>query len=127
MASKGQKFNKYSSNLKEEIINGLSDGKSYTELSRKYDVPAKTISTWQQTPKMHFSSPKSKFKKEMRSHHDYIYSDEFIKFLGCLKSLGNDIDIMIEAKKKDEAMFRLIRELKYKTEIKFLDDTSFVL
>ena len=48
MASKGQKFNKYSSNLKEEIINGLLDGKSYTELSRKYDVPAKTISTWQQ-------------------------------------------------------------------------------
>ena len=76
---------------------------------------------------MHFSSPKSKLKKEMRSHHDYIDSDEFIKFLGCLKSLENDIDIMIEAKKKDEAMFRLIRELKYKTEIKFLDDTSFVL
>ena len=48
MASKGQKFNKYSSNLKEEIINELLDGKSYTELSRKYDISAKTISTWQQ-------------------------------------------------------------------------------
>ena len=34
---------------------------------------------------------------------------------------------MIEAKKKDEAMFRLIREIKYKTEIQFLDDTSFML
>ena len=33
----------------------------------------------------------------------------------------------VKAKKKDEAMFRLTRELKYKTEIKFLDDTSFVL
>jgi transposase-like protein len=48
MASKGQKFKKYSNNLKEEIINELLDGKSYTELSRKYDVSAKTISTWQQ-------------------------------------------------------------------------------
>ena len=34
MASKGQKFKKYSNNLKEEIINELLDGKSYTELSR---------------------------------------------------------------------------------------------
>lgn len=76
---------------------------------------------------MHFSSPKSKLKKEIRSHHDYIDSNEFIKFLGYLKKLGKDIDIMIEAKKKDEAMFRLIRELKYKTEIKFIDDTSFML
>ena len=91
------------------------------------EILPEVISTWTITPKMHFSSPKSKLKKEMRSHHDYIDSDEFIKFLGCLKSLENDIDIMIEAKKKDEAMFHLIRELKYKTEIKFLDDTSFVL
>lgn len=30
MASKGQKFKKYSNNLKEEIINELLDGKSYT-------------------------------------------------------------------------------------------------
>ena len=76
---------------------------------------------------MHFSSPKSKLKKEMRSHHDYIDSDEFIKFLGCLKSLQNDIGMMVEAKKKEEAMFGLIRELRYKTEIKFLADSSSVL
>ena len=91
------------------------------------EILPKVISTWQETPKMHFSSPKSKLKKEIRSHHDYIGSNEFIKFLGYLKKLGKDIDIMIEAKKKDEAMFRLIRELKYKTEIKFIDDTSFML
>ena len=48
MASKGQKFNKYSDVLKEKIINELLNGKSYTELSRKYDVSKKTISTWQQ-------------------------------------------------------------------------------
>ena len=91
------------------------------------DILPRVVDTWTTTPKMHFSSPKSKLKKEMRSHHDYINSNEFIKFLGYLKKLEKDIDIMIEAKKKDEAMFRLIRELKYKTEIPFLDDTSFVL
>ena len=34
---------------------------------------------------------------------------------------------MIEAKKKDEALFRLVRELKYKTDFYFLDDTSFII
>lgn len=91
------------------------------------EILPRVVDTWTITPKMHFSSPKSKLKKEMRSHHDYINSNEFIKFLGYLKKLEKDIDIMIEAKKKDEAMFRLIRELKYKTEIPFLDDTSFML
>lgn len=44
MASKGQEFKKYSNNLKEKMINELLNGKSYTELSRKYNVSAKTIS-----------------------------------------------------------------------------------
>ena len=32
---------------------------------------------------------------------------------------------MIEAKAKDEAVFKLIRELKFKTNYKFIDETSF--
>ena len=48
MASKGQEFKKYSNNLKEKMINELLNGKSYTELSRKYNVSAKTISAWKQ-------------------------------------------------------------------------------
>lgn len=84
--------------------------------------------TWKNnTPKMHFSSPKSKQKKEFRSHHDYINSDDFLLFLQLLKQINQDTDIMIEAKKKDEALFRLIRELKYKTDITFLDETTFML
>lgn len=82
------------------------------------------FATWKEkTPKIHFSSPKS--KKEFRSHHDYIDSDKFIEFLSILQNYQKDIDIMIEAKAKDEAMFRLIRELKYKTNYKFIDETSF--
>lgn len=86
------------------------------------------FSTWKNIrPKVHFSTPKSKLKKEFRSHNDYINSDDFINFLEQIKSLPFDIDIMIEAKKKDEALFRLIRELKYKTNYQFIDETSFII
>ena len=49
----------------------------------------------------------------------------FIEFISILKKYDNDVDIMIEAKAKDEAMFKLIRELKYKTNYEFMDETSF--
>lgn len=85
------------------------------------------FSSWKNiNPKIHFSSPKSRLKKEIRSHHDYIDSDTFIDFIEKIKHLDYDVDIMIEAKKKDEAMFRLIRELKYKTNYKFIDSTTFI-
>lgn len=86
------------------------------------------LSSWREnTPKIHFSSPKSKLKKEFRSHHDYIDSDHFILFLEMIKKYPYDVDIMIEAKKKDEALFRLVRELKYKTNYEFIDETTFLL
>jgi len=85
------------------------------------------INSWKGIPKMHFSSPKNKTKKEIRSHHDYIDSDDFITFLEKIKILDCDIDIMLEAKKKDEALFRLVRELKYKTDYEFIDETTFIL
>ena len=79
------------------------------------------------TPKMHFSSPKNKTKKDFRSHHDYINSDDFIKFLKILKVFDKDVDIMIEAKQKDQALFKLVRELKYKTNYRFIDETTFIV
>ena len=82
------------------------------------------LNTWGNiTPKMHFSSPKN--KREYRHHHNYIDVDNFIKFITILSNYNKNIDIMIEAKSKDEAMFRLIRGLKYKTNYEFIDDTSF--
>ena len=84
----------------------------------------KILDSWSgMTPKMHFSSSKS--SKDFRSHSDYIDSDEFIKFIDIVKEYDVDIDVMIEAKAKDEALFRLVRELKYKTDYKFVDDTTF--
>ena len=81
--------------------------------------------TWNSTPKIHFSSQKT--KKEFRSHNDYINSDDFISFLEKIKFLNADIDIMLEAKAKDDAITKLVKELKYKTNYMFLDETSFVV
>lgn len=85
------------------------------------------FSTFESTPKIHFSSPKSKLKKDIRAHHDYIDSDSFISFLESVKHLNFDLDIMLEAKMKDDALFRLVREIKYKTNYKFIDETSFYI
>lgn len=84
--------------------------------------------TWKHTglpPKMHYSTGKS--KKEIRSHSDFIDCDEFISFLDVVKTMQCDIDIMLECKAKDIALFRLVRELKFKTNLLFNDETSFYL
>ncbi len=84
----------------------------------------KILDSWgDKVPKMHFSSPRN--SRDFRSHNEYIDSDDFIEFIESIKKYDRDIDIMIEAKGKDDAMFRLIREIKYKTDYVFVDDTSF--
>jgi len=75
--------------------------------------------------KMHFSSPKN--KKEYRSHNEYVNSIEFIKFLNLLKKFNYDTDIMLEAKQKDLALIKLSFELKYLTDYKFIDNSTFIL
>ena len=83
------------------------------------------FSTWSITPKIHFSSPKNNTKKDFRSHHGYIDISSFIEFLNKLKGLNTNLDIMIEAKEKDDALFRLVRLLKYYG-YKFIDETTFI-
>ncbi len=97
------------------------------DLFENFDI---IFSTWKgMRPKIHFSSPKNKTKKEFRSHNDYIDPNSFIDFLKKLKenSKIKKLDIMIEAKKKDEALFRLVRYLKYKTNYNFIDETCFYI
>lgn len=92
------------------------------------DYLKEIIDTWNgKLPKMHFSSPKSKLKKEFRSHSDYINKECFIKFINILKKQDKDVDIMLEAKAKDDAVSRLVRCLKYETNYKFLDETTFII
>lgn len=91
------------------------------------DYLKEIINTWnEKLPKMHFSSPKSKLKKEFRSHSDYINKECFIEFINILKKQDKDIDIMLEAKAKDDAISRLARCLKYETNYKFVNETTFI-
>ena len=84
----------------------------------------KILNSWKgKRPKMHFST--SRNSRDFRSHSEYVDSDEFIKFIDVIKEYDRDVDVMIEAKGKDDALFRLVRELKYKTNYMFIDDTTF--
>ncbi|MGL4821377.1 MAG: UV DNA damage repair endonuclease UvsE, partial [Bacilli bacterium] len=71
------------------------------------------FATWDKSgivPKVHLSSPKN--EKEFRSHADYV-DYAFVKpFITMTKALGQNFDVMIEAKTKDLAMFRLAEDLK---------------
>jgi len=85
------------------------------------------FNTWKNNiPKIHFSSPKNNTKKEFRSHHDFINIQDFILFLEKISPLNKDIDIMLECKAKDEALFKLVRQLKYYN-YQFIDDTTIKL
>jgi UV DNA damage endonuclease len=71
------------------------------------------FSTWdnQLLPaKFHFSSPKETEKD--RKHSDYINAEDFVSFIELCKPLDKDFDIMLEAKKKDQALFQLIEDIK---------------
>lgn len=81
--------------------------------SRARDLMSDIFSTWKGevfVPKIHLSSPKS--KEEIRSHHDYIAAEEFAAFLEEITNFIGDFDVMIEAKMKDLALFKLMEDIK---------------
>ena len=46
MATKGQKFQKYNQNIKDEVLKQYLNGVSSWYLERIYRIPYKTIQTW---------------------------------------------------------------------------------
>lgn len=46
MARKGQKFNKYTEDFMEQVVKEKKEGKSYSTLSKKYNLSENTIKTW---------------------------------------------------------------------------------
>ncbi|WP_160725727.1 UV DNA damage repair endonuclease UvsE [Bacillus sp. USDA818B3_A] len=86
------------------------------------------VSTWSHSPlpvKMHISSPRS--EKEFRAHADYVDPEMFLRFLHEVKGSVPEIHCMIEAKQKDAALFQLVRDLKERGGVKWLDQTNFVM
>lgn len=69
--------------------------------------------TWSDLPpKVHISSPRE--ARNPRYHADYIEVETVIMFLEIAKELQRDFDLMIEAKKKDLALFKLAADLRKK-------------
>ncbi|MEH6947353.1 UV DNA damage repair endonuclease UvsE [Bacillus sp. JJ634] len=88
----------------------------------------RVIHTWDDSPlpiKMHISSPKN--EKAFRHHSDYVDVDMFFRFLKEVKGSVPQIDCMIEAKKKDEALFHLMEEVKVRDDVEIIDGSSFRL
>ena len=85
------------------------------------------FATWKDEklpPKIHYSSPKE--GEFDRKHADYINASDFAKFLDLAKeNVDVDFDVMIEAKKKDLALFKLVKDLKeMKYPCEFIDDST---
>jgi len=86
----------------------------------------RVIQTWKGSPlpiKMHISSPKN--EKHFRHHADYIDINMFFDFLKRINGSISQIDCMMEAKKKDEALFKLMEEVKLRGDVEIIDGSSF--
>lgn len=94
-----------------------------------YDLIPNIFSTWENEPlppKLHFSSPKN--SKSDRKHADYINAYDFVTFLENIKKFNTDIDIMLECKEKDLALFKLSDDIKkLKPKYKWIDESSFIV
>ena len=87
----------------------------------------KTWNNEKLVPKMHFSSPRE-FEND-RKHADYIEAKSFLEFIYTVKNVvDKDFDIMIEAKKKDITLNKLVKDLKdIDKNICFIDQSTIEL
>jgi len=84
--------------------------------------------TWKDSPlpiKIHISSPRS--ESNFRAHANYIEPEAFVIFWKKVKGSVRQIDVMIEAKQKDEALFQLVRDLKEHSDYEWVDQASFYI
>lgn len=80
-----------------------NDGEDFRELLP--DI----FATWSdRPPKIHISSPRD--EKNVRAHADFVDLEFVRPVIEAAQALG-DVDFMVEAKKKDLALFRLREEL----------------
>ncbi|CEI72330.1 UV DNA damage repair endonuclease UvsE [Romboutsia hominis] len=87
------------------------------------------FNTWKNEklqPKIHFSTPRE-FENDRR-HSDYIDAKEFLKFIYLIKdNVNKDVDVMIEAKKKDLALQKLVSDIKDLDKFIVFEDESTII
>lgn len=93
------------------------------------DILGDILNTWEKEffpPKLHISSPKD--SQYDRKHSDYINPADFINLIELLKVHNKDVDIMIEAKQKDKALYKLAKDIKLiKPEWKWEDSSTIII
>ncbi|MBC2459694.1 UV DNA damage repair endonuclease UvsE [Clostridium beijerinckii] len=93
------------------------------------DLLEEIFNTWDNEffpPKIHFSTPKDHDKD--RKHADYINAEDLVEFLEKAKVLDRDFDIMLECKQKDEALYKLVKDIKViRPQYKWIDNSTFEL
>lgn len=76
------------------------------------DILPSAFVTWERAgwnPKIHVSSPKS--DSAYRAHADYVDVEFIQPLFSLLREIGQDVDVMIEAKMKDRAALALVEDL----------------
>lgn len=84
------------------------------------------VSTWRHSPlpiKIHVSSPKS--ETQPKKHADDIEPRPLVNFLRQIKGTVSQLDCMIEAKAKDNALFQLMDDLSSYSDFMKIDGASF--
>ncbi|CAG7634800.1 UV DNA damage endonuclease [Paenibacillus solanacearum] len=74
-------------------------------------------------PKIHVSSPKS--DKDVRSHADYVDAPRLMTFLRAIAPLTPRLDMMLEAKRKDDALLQLMEAIRGESGVTVLTQASF--
>ncbi|WP_113672937.1 UV DNA damage repair endonuclease UvsE [Vallitalea guaymasensis] len=95
-----------------------------------YEYIGDIFDTWNNDvwlPKIHYSSGRD--SELDRKHSDYIFAKEFIDFVEQVRNVQNrDFDIMLESKKKEIALFKLMEDIKeLKKDWNYIDKTTFEL
>lgn len=88
----------------------------------------RAIETWKHSKlpiKIHISSPRS--SHDFRAHADYIDPNMFLNFIRGIQGTVEEVHCMIEAKKKDEALFQLVEDIRREKDIEMIDGASFVI
>ncbi|GAA0322075.1 UV DNA damage repair endonuclease UvsE [Bacillus carboniphilus] len=86
------------------------------------------LNTWKHSalpPKIHISSPRS--EKEFKAHAEFIEPSLLLDFFHSIKGSVEQVDCMIEAKRKDEALFKLVHDLEKEASIEWVNKAAFTL
>jgi len=73
VASKGQKFSRYSNELKAEIKDKIKQGMSIRYVAKQYNIPSGTIFTW--TNKKNYPEKVTGFKKGRKKEKSLTKED----------------------------------------------------